>query len=127
MHDGKIIDAVTLTDERTSAPWRLQLLHVDKSLNEAAVGNYNPKSIPKRRDWWQVAALLLAQTKGGAILSWSAYLHALDNMLPGQALVIDTLASPEDLCGNHIVRTLPAQLLQYEVGISELTKLTVAP
>ncbi len=43
-----------------------------------------------------------------------AHLHALDDVLPGQALVIDALASPEDFGGDHIVRALPLQLLQLQ-------------
>ena len=38
---------------------------------------------------------------------WAADLHALNNMLPGQALVIGSLASPEDFGGNDIVRAFP--------------------
>lgn len=41
----------------------------------------------------------------------AADLHALNNMLPGQALVVGSLASPEDLGGNDVVRALPLQLL----------------
>ena len=42
---------------------------------------------------------------------WAADLHALNDMLPGQALVIGSLASPEDFGGNDVVRALPLQLL----------------
>lgn len=69
---------------------------------------------------------VISPDKGG-MQSRVRYLHALNNVLPGQALVIDALASPEDLGGDHIVRALPAELLQHEVETSELMKLTVAP
>ena len=45
--------------------------------------------------------------------TWSvACLGAFHNVLPGQALVIDALAAPEDLGGHHVVAALPAQPLQ---------------
>ena len=50
-----------------------------------------------------------SETMKTAVLA--ADLHALNNMLPGQALVVGSLASPEDLGGNDVVRALPLQLL----------------
>ena len=47
--------------------------------------------------------------EGGA-----ADLEALDDVLPRESLVVDSLASPKDLCGDDVVRALPAQLLQHD-------------
>ena len=49
-----------------------------------------------------------------------SHLHPLNDVLSGQAFVIDALASPEDLGGNHIVRALPLQLLHYQAAHSAI-------